>query len=115
MKPLEALLDSVTICAAEPAVRSALVASTTAKPEATINTAWASALATLATLAAMGAKSGVARSNFSDTTAVSLAAAKPFCAPWMPSAPKLSSAYTSATRLMPMEARWVIAFSASRW
>ena len=112
MKPLEALLDSVTICAVEPAVRSALVASTTAEPEATIITAWASALATLA---AMGAKSGVARSNFSDTTAVRLAAAKPFCAPWLPSAPKLSSAYTSATRLMPMEARWVIAFSASRW
>ena len=48
MKPLDALLDSVTICAAEPAARSALPASTTAVPDATISTAWVLALATLA-------------------------------------------------------------------
>src|SRR3989344_6440355 len=67
MKPPEALLDSVTICAAEPAARSALLPSTTAEPEAIISTAWASALATLA---ATGAKSGLARPNFSSNTGV---------------------------------------------
>ena len=37
-------------------------------------------------------KAGVAWSNFSCSTGVSLAATKPFCAPARPSAPKLSSA-----------------------
>ncbi|MNV68938.1 hypothetical protein D3C71_1618160 [compost metagenome] len=89
MKPPEALLDKVTICAPEPATRRALPASTTAEPEAIISTACASALTTLF---AMGPKSGLARLNFSSTTGVSFAAARPFCAPITPSAPKLSSA-----------------------
>ena len=111
MNPVEALLESVTICAADPAARNALPASTTAAPDATISTAWALALASLT---AMGAKSGLVRLNFSSTTGVSLLAVRPFWAPMMPSAPKLSSEYTTAMRVMPMDARWVMAFSASR-
>ncbi len=40
-KPPEALFDSVTICAVEPAARKALTPSTTAWPEATMMTACA--------------------------------------------------------------------------
>ncbi|MCY1308817.1 hypothetical protein D9M70_588540 [compost metagenome] len=43
MKPDEALFDSVTTCAAEPAARSALMPSTTATPEPIHTTACASA------------------------------------------------------------------------
>ena len=52
MKPDEALFDSVTTCAAEPAARSALTPSTTAVPEPIHTTACALAAVSLGTMAA---------------------------------------------------------------
>ena len=65
MKPPDALLDSVTICAAEPAARNAFTPSTTAWPDADHHHGLGIGLDDLAALIAL--KSGLARSNFSTT------------------------------------------------
>ena len=61
-KPAEALFDSVTIWAREPAARSAFMPSMTAVPEPTKITACGSALTIFGMI---GPKSGLARSYFS--------------------------------------------------